>query len=227
MTDKTVAMQASDLFTVHANFKEQDSSSNTLLDFASVSDANGDVGGGCETAGSNSRVEYTNRFQYCGTAIVSDAGTLLSTFGAVSNSIAITEISVTFRQDAYPELAITGHQHTANAHAAGLPTFDVSGVIPGSTGGEGCPDIWSNADTDSTPISVTVRFSLTHTDVNDANNAHWVGTNSNARTDVTAEYLGAPSLTTTTWKIDSSNATDSNTAFDGLSIAAHKFFTRA
>jgi len=225
MADKSVDMQATDLFSLGANFDAQSSSDSDMQDFASVADANGDVGGGCESAGENDRNEYSCPYGYCGSDIVTDLGTVLTTFGEVVDSKALTELTVNFRLDAYPELTLTGHQHDNNAHTA-LDNADVSSVIPASTGGVGCPDIWTNADTDSSPISVTVRFSLEHVDRNDADNQHWVGANKNFRVDVTAEYIGTPSLTTTGWKVDSVVSNDSNAEMDTTVYTAHKFFAR-
>jgi len=225
MADKSVDMQATDQFAMSANFEEQSSTNNDLQDYATVQDADGDVAGGCEDAGSNKRNEYTSVYGYCGTDIVTDFGTFLTTFGEVQDSKAVTEIQVVFRLDAYPEVTVTGHNHDNNAHTA-LDDADLSGVIPASTGGIGCPDIWANADGDSDPTNVTVRFSLEHVDANDSDNEHWVGANKNFRVDVTAEYIGTPSLTTTNWKVDSSQATDSNSEFDGTTVAAHRFYAR-
>jgi len=225
MADKVVDMQATKLFSEHANFHAQSSSDNDLQDYAVVPDADGDVAGGCEDAGSNKRNEYTGTTQYCGTDIVSDAGVLFTTFGEVANSKAVDDITVTFRLDQYPEMTINGHNHDTNAHEA-LDDADVSSVIPGSTGGVGCPDIWSNAAANADPISVTVRFTLEHVDQNDADNEHFVGANKNFKAEVTAEYVGVPTLTTTGWKIDSENTADSNGEFDSYTITAHKFFAR-
>ena len=225
MTDKTVAMQASDLFAAHANFKEQSSSDDDLQDYSQVADANGDVGGGCEDDGSNKRNEYSNQFGYCGTDIVSDAGTLLTTFGEVADSKVITQIVISFTQTEQPTLAITGHNHDNNPHAA-QENFDVSSIIPGSTGGIGVPAIFADGGSDSTPISATLTIALEHVDANDADNEHWVGNNRNCRVDAVIEYTGVPTLTTTGWKVDSEVSGDSNSEFDTFAITAHKYFTR-
>ena len=225
MADKSVAMQATDLFSLHANFKEQSSSDNDAADFAQVPDANGDVAGGCESAAFNNRNEYSMTANYCGTDIVSDFGTFLTTFGEVQNSKAIEEIVVEFSNDAYPAVTVRGHNHDSNAHSS-LQDADVSSVIPASTGGVGCPDIWTDAGTDSSPIGVTVTFGLEHVDVNGEDGEHWVGDNKNFRADVTARYVGSPTLTTTGWKVDSQESSDSNDEFDTFTITAHKYFAR-
>ena len=227
MADKVVAMAASDLFSLHANFKEQGSTTRTILDFSQVADANGDVGGGCEDAGSNSRLEYTGNYKYCGTDIVSDAGVLLSTFGEVMNSKAVTEAVFEFSQEAQIMLALTGHQHGDNTHEA-QNNFDCSAttIIPATTGGIGVPAFVSDAGTNSSPRRATLRISVEHDDAQDSANAHWVGNNKNCRIDLSIEYIGTPSLTTTGWKVDSAGADDSNSEFDTYAIEMHKYITR-
>lgn len=225
MTDKAVDMQASDLLALGANFKEQGSSDDDREDFAQVADADGDVAGGCNTSAENKRNEYSNDFGYCGTDIVSDLGTMLTAFGEVVDSKAVTELTITFSQERQPELSFVMHNHDDNAHAA-LDNFDLSDAIPASTGGVGCPDIWSNADTDSSPTSVTVRMAVEHVDAQDKDNKHWVGASKNARVDVTAEYIGTPSLTTTNWSVESEVDSDSNSEFDKTTVNAFRYYAR-
>jgi len=226
MADKLVDMAASDIYALPSNFNAQSSTDSNLADFAVVADANGDVGGGCESAAMNNRNEYSNPWGYCGTDIVSDAGTLFTTFGTVVDSKAVEEITVNFRLDAYPEGTISGHQHDDNPHET-LANADVSSVIPASTGGNGVPAFFTDAGTNSSPISATVRFSLEHVDRNDADNQHWVGANKNFRADLTIEFIGQPSLTITAgWKTDSVVSSDSNSDMDTTTYTLHKYFTR-
>ena len=225
--DKVVAMQASKLFGEHANFKAQRSSDSDLSEYAHVQDADGDTAGGCTSDAMDDRNEYSGTTQYCGTDIVSDAGTLLTSFGLLAGAKVPTEISFTFSRDNMPEMTIVGHNHDDNAHAASpaMRAADVSSVIPGSTGGVGVPAILENSDTDADPVSATVRFSLEHVDENGATNQHFVGNNKNFRCDITITYLGTPTLTTTGWIVPSLETADDNNTMDAYTISAYRFFS--
>lgn len=228
MADAVVDMAATMMFGLGANFKAQSSSDSDLDDFAQIQDANGDTGGGCESSAFNARNEYSLSAGYCGTALVTDLSVIATTFGVVADAKAPTELIITWRNDAQPEVTINGHNHDANAHAVSpaLATYNISADIP-ANGGVIVPDIWANAaGAVSDPISVTLRFSLEHVDQNNADGAHFVGENKNCRADVTAEYVGVPSLTTTGWAVDSVVSADSNSAFDTTTYTAHKFYTR-
>jgi len=224
MADKSVDMAATLMFGLNATtFKAEGSDDDALLDFAHILDANGDMA--CEDAGTNARNEYQCVAGYCGTDIKTDLSTILTTFGEVADTKAITEVRIDFSQTLQPKVTITGHNHTANAHAA-LTDADVSGDVPASTGGVGVPDIWANSNNDATPVSASMRFSLTHTDRNGKANGHWVGDNSAFRCDAEATYLGVPALTTTDWKLDSAKTSDANSDMDGYTVRMHKWYTR-
>lgn len=231
MTDKVVAMQASDPFALNANFTEQRSNDNDAADFAQVQDENGDTAGGCESAAFNDRNEYTANYGYCGVDIVSDAATHWTTFGEPFGAKLPTEYRISFGVEGQPTVDVTGHQHDSNPHvnAVGggiLADADMSTVIPASTGGIGAPDIWVNSDGDSDPIEVEVTFSLEHVDRNGSDGQHFVGNNKEFVARVTARYTGVPTLNTTGWKVPSQNTGDDNGDFDSFVITAHQFILR-
>lgn len=227
MTDIAIDIAPTDIFGLNAsNFHAQSSSTSIKHEFASQKDSNGDVGGGCESAATNETTEAQADYGYCGTDIVTDLGTMLTTFGEVVEGYAVNELTLNFSREKYPEASVSGHNHTQNPHAA-MPNADVSDALPASVGGIGCPEIWANsASATSGPIQVSVKFSLEHIDEQGDDNNHWVGTSQNFRVDVTATYLGAPTLTTTGWKIDSQDSKDGVTEADKWSITAHKFYAR-
>jgi hypothetical protein len=223
MADKAVSMQASDLFALGANFKEQSSTSTPMADHTQVRDENGNSAGGCLSGEMNNRTEYTGVYLYCGTDLKTDLGTLLTTFGQVSDSKAVTEISVNFTQDQKPEVTINGHNHDDNPHTS-LTNFDVAASMPAGIGGVGVPDWWTNSDANSNPTRGNVRYSLTHTDRQGKDNQHWVGDSRDARVDASFDYIGTPTLTLTGWETDSKAAADSNSEFDTFTQNAHRFY---
>jgi len=221
MADKIVGMEASDLFSLGANFNPQSSSTSTLKDWPNALDSVGN--NECET-GINERSEYSTPYVYCNASpnIVTDLGTMFTAFGGVADSKAVTGLTVGFAAGSYATVDVEGHNHAVNEHVT-QKGADISTVIP-AVAGFGVPAIFVDTGTNSTPISATVTASLNHQDREGADGEHWVGDNTTVQVVVTIDYIGTPTLATTGWSIDSQGATDGNQEFDGFSITAHKFF---
>jgi len=227
MADKSVAITASDLFGLGANFHAQSSTITTSQDWPEVFDADGDYACGSEV---NNVTRAQAEYGYCNDTpdIDTDLDTAMTTFGELLNSAYIPDnITVNFTAGEQATVSVTGHNHDSNAHVVDvLNTFDVSGIIPLGSG-FGCPNIWTNADTDSSPTSVTVSFTIEHVDKNGADGEHWTGENIRCRVEASAEYIGSPTLTTTDWYIDSEDASDSNADQDTYAISAHRYVDKA
>jgi hypothetical protein len=188
----------------------------------------------CETM-MNERTEYANSFAYCNATpdIVTDLSTMLSKFGDVHGSKKVDTVTVNFEKGQYATVDVTGHNHTDNAHAAGVSDgyCDASDVIPAGAG-FGVPE-WSIAMGDNaSPISATVSLSGNHIDREGEDANHWQGKTTTYRGELTMTVEGVPTDITaaaieggaTGWTVDSINATDSNQDFDGYAFTMHRFF---
>jgi len=97
MTDKVVAVEASNLFNLGANFKVQNSASPHSQDNNTVLDADGDVA--CSNQ-NNSITNYDNSFGYCNDTpdIKSDLGAILTAFGTILDSKMLDELTINFEK---------------------------------------------------------------------------------------------------------------------------------
>ena len=228
--EPTVAINASNLFSLGANFHAQGSTTRTVLDRAMIQDANGNEE--CETM-INSRDEVTANYDYCNAvpAIGTDLATLLTKFGDVHGGYKVTQLVIEFAAGQYAKVSITGHQHAAATHAAGLPAgyADVSAaVIAGA--GFGVPTFTGvTLGTDATPASATITFSMNHVDVLAADGTHFVGKNLTPTAEISVAYEGVPTTAQpmTGWTTDSYGGDDSNSEFDKYEVTAHRYFDLA
>ena len=228
-------MEASNLFGLGANFNPQSSNSDLREDAANIMDATGNIE--CETM-VNERTEYSNSFAYCNATpdIKTDLATLLTKFGDVHGSKKVDTMTVNFEKGQYATVDITGHNHTDNAHEAGLADgyCDASASIPSSSG-FGVPDWGITMGTNASPISATVTFSGNHIDREGEDGNHWQGKTTTYRAELTLTIEGVPTDITasaietdaTGWTVDSINATDGNQDFDGYVFTLHRHFDLA
>jgi len=162
--------------------------------------------------------------------------TFLTKFGDVQNSKAVTSLSINMTTGGYATIQISGHNHTANPHVAGTATgyADVSGFVPlGDWDGFGVPDFDVTTGDNATPSSATVTFTMEHSDSNDADGNHFVGKNKTPKAELRMDFEGIPTSNTiaaletdfdewsVTVLVDSTDTSDSNSAFDTFSFTAH------
>lgn len=235
MPAPTNTMEATNLFGLGANFNPQTSGSDLRLDAANIMDATGNIE--CETM-VNERTEYSNPYAYCNAtpAIVADLATLLTKFGDVHDSKKVDSMTINFEKGQYATLDIAGHNHTANAHVAGLPDgyCDASAVIPAGSG-FGVPDWGITMGDNATPISATVSLSGNHIDREGTDGNHWQGKTTTYRAELTLSIEGVPTDITVAaieadaagWTVDGINATDGNQDFDGYIFTLHRHFDLA
>lgn len=220
MSDKNVDLGATDLFSLGGSFHAQSSSTDPFSteDLALASD--GDVS--CSNV-HNSGTDYSASYRYCGTNMVSDLGSVLTEFGGVNNGKLVTAIDFTFSVGAQPEISITGHNHTTNAHSGtnAANVFDVSGAFSG--GSLGVVTVGTQTNTNAEATGSSFGFSLNHIDV-ESNTGHWVGESITARCDASIDYVGVASVTAAGWNQLLTASSDGNEEIDTSSVTAHKFF---
>ena len=233
MADKSVDLGASNLVSLGANFKAQNSASPHSRTPATVIDADGSVA--CETM-TGGITNYTNSFGYCNDTpnIKTDLAANLTAFGTVVDSKMIEEIAIAFEKGVQATVDVTSHNHDDNAHAgtdAGVA--DVSAAVPASSG-FGCPDFGITLGTDATVISASLTINWrTHVDEDGADGGHWAGKNLGPQATVSIEILGLPTSQTeaaletamTGWTMDSVGPADDNATLDRFMITAHQYFS--
>ena len=231
MANAVIAVEASDLFSMGANFNPQSSTSNHIDDMAQALDAAGNVQ--CETAGLFGRTEYSVEYKYCNASpnIKSHLGDALAKFGEVKNSIVLTGLTIRFVAGEYATVTITGVQYDEYAVVASRVNYaDMSAVVPTTNAGFGVPaftgvTLGANADY----ASATITCSTNHVVAKGAAGNHLVCDNITFRAELSIEYVGVPTTAqpVTGWTTDTYEAGDANSEFDSYAITAHRFFDAA
>jgi len=223
---------AADLFgkAVADKWVAQSSSSTVNNTYFPILLANGD--NSCEAGPLDVTTNYSQEYLYCGAAIKTDSGTLLSAFG-VTNLIHVDSITVAFSNTSQPSMSITGHQHYVNLHTTGTENvYDWSAALT-DTGGVGIPTLGLNytltvGGTVTAITDLSLTFTTTHTDVLGSTGNHWAGIDTNGILTLSASGIGLYSDITVgnLWTEDDNDTSDSNTAFDTWSLTAHKYILR-
>ena len=230
--DAPIDWEASDIFGLGAQFKEQSSSSITTETNTQTRDALGNVV--CETLGLNTTTEHANNFEYCNEGgaldIFGDLLLFVSQFGQVQSTKVITQIVITFTNGEEATVDITGHNHAENTHTdqdfADLTDVGLTGDVVPAGAGFGVP-LWVGQVLGSaTPVSATVTFSMEHTDREGADGNHFVGRNMTPKAELTQEFIGTPSTALPTgWVRDTFGPSDSIDDPDAEALTAHRFFS--
>ena len=99
MTDKAVAITATDIFGLGGNFHPQSSTITAAQDWPNILDAAGN--NQCEKE-VNNRTDVSCNYGYCNAVpdIVSDLGTVLAAFGDVENGYKVDQIVINFEKGA-------------------------------------------------------------------------------------------------------------------------------
>ena len=198
MADATIDLQASNLFSLHSNFKTSSSGTSVQSNNVTVMDESGNVS--CET-NIFDITNYTQSAGYCGTDFLTDLGTFATQFGTVQGSKIVTGVSISMSAGEYCTIDVEGHNHDENAHAAGLSIgyADVSDFLPHEVGeafagwnGFGVPDFGITLGDNASPISATVSFAINHVDQIDEAGDHLVGKNITPRCELSMDFSGIP-----------------------------------
>ena len=223
---------AADLFgkAVADKWIAQSSSSTLNNTYYPILLANGDFS--CESLPLDVTTTYQQEYMYCGSAIKTDSGTLLSAFG-VTNLIHVDSATITFSNTSQPTMSVSGHQHAVNLHTTGAENvYDWSAVLT-DTGGVGIQTLGVNytltaGGTVTAITDLSLTFTTTHTDVLGATGNHWAGTDTNGILTLSASGIGLYSDITvgSNWTEDDNDTSDSNTGFDTWSLTAHKYILR-
>ena len=215
---------ATDLFSLGADFKEQNSSNDDQATLAQAQGANGD---NCANQLHGEMNVVTGNYIYTGaTAFWPDTAgvVLMPRPGQIRNSWMITSVAIGYTQNNWPTVAVTGHNHDTNAHDTDLAVYSPS-IALGA--GFGCPDLLTNtAAATSQAVSESYTLAADHVEADNAVGDHFAGATLNGKETLSSEYVGTPTLTDTGWYLTSSPAGDSNTEFDTTSVSYEKPVTR-
>jgi len=213
-------IEATDVFALGGDFDPQTSSVDTQLTRVAAMNNLGDE---AISGTHDSKTQVTCTYKY-----TAEAGDILLTelhIGKVSGGYHMDNIQVTYANNDWPTITITGHNHTTAAHVdTEMVEYACSLTLPA---GFGCTDLFVNGEATSSCVSATYTLAAEHTDVLDIDGEHLAGDNHGGTENVTAQYYGTPSLTTTGWDVTSSNASDSNSDFDQVAVNATKGLARS
>ena len=229
--DATVDLGGSSLFglTTTNGFHAQSSGTEPTSDQSVALTALGNLG--CSSV-TNRGQTFRNVYKYCGTALGTALGALVTAFGSVLNTtgklVDSLELSFSASGDRQATVTVGGHQHTTNPHSATTNppnTFDVSALIPAGAG-LGVPNIFGVTSTAGSASSASLRFSFNHIDKVGATGVHFVGESITCRVEGSSDFEGVittAGIVTTTWLDIKRALSDSNVDLDTSSITAHAY----
>jgi hypothetical protein len=242
MADAVIDLVASNLFGLNAAFKTSASSTSAATSNVQAMDEKGNVS--CQR-NVNKMTTFSQSAAYCGTDFIGNLGTFLTQFGNVQNSKIVTDITVNMTAGGYATVDVAGHNHTENAHVAGLSIgyANVAAFLPNAVGesfknwdGFGVPDFGIALGDNASPSAATVTFKMNHIDTQDENGDHLVGKNVTPSCELKMDFEGIPTSNTDALIqadlrantgtmfdviVDVAEASDSNSAFDTFSFSAH------
>jgi len=242
MADASIDLQASNLFSLNANFKTSSSGTTEEGTNVTVQDELGNVS--CERV-IDDITSYTQSAGYCGSDFVSDFGAFLTEAGNVQGDKIVTGWTINMTAGEYCTIDVTGHNHDTNPHVAGLTVgyADVSDFLPhelteafNAWNGFGVPDFGITLGADASPSSATVTFAMNHVDTIDEQGKHLVGKNITPRCELSMDFSGVPTSNTKTLLdadfaantnsmlgaiTDTTDSNDNNNEFDSFALTAH------
>lgn len=121
------------------------------------------------------------------------APTIPAEVGALVNSLILTSIDITTRGDAFAEMSLSGHNHTANAHTSS-PALNKGAHSLTLDSGFGAQDfLGGTAGDNASCVSGRVAITCQHNDQIDGSGDHLVGENYDGKIEATSEWVGVPS----------------------------------
>jgi hypothetical protein len=126
-------------------------------------------------------VLYTMSYRYCGTALRTDLGALLTAFGDVVNGgaysyLTVNGLTIVYEAAKYPLIVFRGHQHQQNNHTVSFSkTTDISGLVPQSA--FGVPDFGITMGSNASPVTAVFNAAHGHADVYAEDGTHEYGDN--------------------------------------------------
>ena len=242
MADATVDLGATNHFGLPSGFNTQSSSTSVKSNNVQALDEVGDVA--CQR-NVGEQTDYSQSASYCGSDFVGALAAFLTEFGNFQTVGVVTGLTITMSAGNYVTVDVSGHNHTKNAHEAGITLgyADFSDFFPHEVGepfaawdGFGVPDFGVTLGVNASPASATVTLSMTHVDTNDENGDHLVGKNITPRAELSMSFEGLPTSQTAAALetdfgamtsamlvplVDSVDDGDANGGFDTMAFAAH------
>lgn len=186
MAEPTITFGAAQGFGTLTGWNEQNTTSAVVSDRARTLSR---IGNETASALHNERTEVTTNYE---AAAASSVAILPATLGKLTNSLVVTEISVSTSATGFASCSVTGHNHTDNAHADTLQQA-AHGIA--TTVGFGAVDfLGGTAGDDASVESSTITISCQHNDQVDKDGDHLVGENYDAMIAVTVVWSGVPTV---------------------------------
>ena len=206
MADKAITYGASEGFGAHAGFKSKGTNDNTQFARAVAMDDKGDE---VVSHLHDEKQEVSTNYE-CN----NNTNAIPAAIGALENSLILTGNNISTSAEGYAQMALTGHNHTKNAHAAS-PALRTATHGKTVTKAFGCTDfLGGTAGDNASPISSSLNIQCDHADQNDADGDHLVGENHNFRMEAKTTWAGVPTLAAEAgWDVTVESTVDENTGF--------------
>jgi hypothetical protein len=187
MAEPTIqfALVTADGFGAITGWNKQDANADAAKDrAASLSEI------GNETASkvTNETTKVTSNYK---AAAAGSAPALPTTIGALVNSLILESVSIDTKAQDFAGMALSGHNHTTNAHADTLLQAALSAYTLDD--GFGVTDfLEGTAGDNASAQSGSLQISLQHVDEVDEGGDHLIGNNYNCTVTATTEWCGVP-----------------------------------
>lgn len=206
MADKVITYGASEGFGANTGWESKGTNGNTQSARAVAMDDKGD-----EVASKlhDEKQEVSTNYE-CN----NDTNAIPADIGALVSSLILTGINISTSAEAFAQMALSGHNHTKNAHAAS-PALRTATHGKTVTKAFGCTDfLGGTAGDNASPISSSLNIQCDHADQNDADGDHLVGENHNFRMEAKTIWAGVPTVVAEAgWDVTVKSTVDENTGF--------------
>lgn len=216
MTEPAITFGATDTpFGAPTGWVPKGPAKNVTKDRANVLNA---IGNEVASKLHNERTEYTQDFE---PASASVAPTVPPIIGILLDTMILTGISLQTNATAFVTMSLTGHQHTANAHADTLKQVAHNIAVSKSFGA--IDFLGATAGDDASLESSSCEITCQHIDVEDDDGDHLVGENYDGRISVNQTWHGVPTTAAGAgWDVTGTNTTENNTGFLQTATTAEK-----
>jgi len=215
MADKVISYGASEGFGAFAGWESHGTEDATNLTRAIATDDKGD-----EVASDlhDERREVSGNYE-CN----NDTNTIPADIGDLVNSLILTSLNISTAEGRAATMALTGHNHTNNAHAD-LPALRKAAHAITLAKCFGATDFMGGTAGDNAScIEGSVNITCEHVDQNDGDGDHLVGENYGAKIEARSVWAGVPSVVAEAgWDVTVETTTDENTGFQKTTVTGVK-----
>lgn len=220
MADKVIAYGASEGFGAFAGWESHGTEDTTSKTRAVATDDKGD-----EVASHlhDERREVPGNYE-CN----NDTNVIPTDIGDLVNSLILTSLSISTAEGRAATMALVGHNHANNAHAADPALRKATHGIALAKCFGATDFLGGTAGDNASCIEGSVTITCEHADQNDGDGDHLVGENYGAKIEARSVWAGVPSVVAAAgWDVTVQTDTDENTGFQKTTVVGVKSLAMA